>query len=299
VRVGLWALPALVVLGLAYLGVGLLAAARLSAPTREPEEATPADVGLDYREVHLQSTDGIELAAWWIPPGRLSRAVVLVPGIEGNRSDPHVLQTAVVYAGEGYGVLMLDLRGQGRSAGERVTMGYREPRDVLGALDWLHGRGYSPEHVVLHGFSMGGATVLRTAPGTGVAAVVEDSAYADLPRILRQRLPEVSGLPAFFTPGVFLAGRIFLGIDPWAVRPERSAHSLCEEGMPLLVIHSKDDEVVPYGHAIRIGNACPRAVVWTLEGYEHVGAYTHPEYRRRLLGFLKAHAFGAYRSPGT
>jgi fermentation-respiration switch protein FrsA (DUF1100 family) len=278
---------ALAILALGYLGVGLFVADRLSAPSHRPQELTPTDVRLDYREVSFKSTDGLELAGWWVPGNDPSRAVVLVSGIEGDKSDRHIVKTASVYAGAGYGVLMIDLRAQGRSEGERVTMGYKEVRDVRGALSWLNERGFVPGEVILHGFSLGGATVLRAAPESGVAAVVEESAYADLPLILRQQLPKASGLPSFFTPGIFLMGKLFLGIDPWAVRPEEDARRLCEEGVRLLIIHSKDDEAVTFEHAERIRNACPGAAFWKIEGYRHVEAYSHPRYRERLLNFLR------------
>ncbi len=277
----------LAVLVIGYLGVGLVVAAQLSAPSHQPQELTPTDVGLDYRQVSIRSTDGLELAGWWVPGNDPSPAVVLVPGIEGDKSDRHVIKTASVYAGAGYAVLMIDLRAQGRSEGERVSMGYKEVRDVRGALLWLNERGFASGEVVLHGFSLGGATVLRAAPQSGVAAVVEESAYSDLPLILRQQLPEVSGLPSFFTPAIFFMGKLFLGIDPWAVRPEEDARRLCEEGVRLLIIHSKDDEAVPFEHAERIRKACPEAAFWSIEGYRHVGAYAHPRYRERLLTFLR------------
>ena len=210
-KLALRALLVLAILLIGYLGVGLFVAAQLAAPSHQPQELTPTDVGLDYREVKIQSTDGLELAGWWVPGNDPSRAVVLVSGIEGDKSDRHVVETASVYAGAGYGVLMLDLRAQGGSEGKRVTMGYEEVRDVQGALYWLNERGFGPGEVVLHGFSLGGATVLRAAPESGVAAVVEESAYADLPLILRQQLPEVSGLPSFFTPDIFLMGKLFMG----------------------------------------------------------------------------------------
>jgi uncharacterized protein len=283
----LWVIIALTVLAIGYLGVGLFVADRLSAPSHQPQELNPTDVGLHYREVRIQSTDGLELAGWWVPGNGPSQAVVLVPGIEGDKSDRHVLKTASVYAGAGYGVLMIDLRAQGGSQGERVTMGYKEVRDVRGALLWLNERGFAPAEVVLHGFSLGGATVLRAAPQSGVAAVVEESAYSDLPLILRQQLPKVSGLPSFFTPGIFVMGKLVLGINPWAVRPEEDARRLCEEGVRLLIIHSKDDEAVPFEHAERIRKACPEAAFWKIEGYRHVGAYAHPRYRERLLNFLR------------
>ena len=132
---------------------------------------------------------------------------------------------------------------------------------------------------------------MRAAPESGVAAVVEESAYADLPLILRQQLPKVSGLPPFFTPGIFLMGRLFLGIDPWAVRPVEEARRLCEKGIPLLIIHPEDDEAVPFEHAEMIKKACPEAAFWKVEGYEHMGACAHPEYRQRLLSFLRTEVF--------
>jgi hypothetical protein len=63
----LWAPLVLAVLILGYLGVGLVVAARLSAPSHHLQELTPTDVGLNYREVGIQSTDGLELAGWWVP----------------------------------------------------------------------------------------------------------------------------------------------------------------------------------------------------------------------------------------
>jgi uncharacterized protein len=207
VKVVLWVILALAVLALGYLGVGLFVAVRLSAPSHQPQELTPTDVGLDYREVSFQSTDGLGLAGWWVPGNDPSRSVVLVSGIDGDKSDKHVVKTASVYAEAGYAVLMIDLRAQGGSEGERVTLGYKEVRDVRGALSWLDERGLAPREIVLHGFSLGGATVLRATPQSGVAAVVEESAYADLPLILRQQLPRVSGLPSFFVPGIFLMGK--------------------------------------------------------------------------------------------
>src|SRR5215213_2990711 len=257
VKLVLWVIIALTVLALGYLGVGVFVADRLSAPSHHPQELTPTDVGLDYREVSIHSTDGLELAGWWVPGNDPSRAVMLVPGIEGDKSDRHVLKTASVYAEAGHGVLMIDLRAQGRSEGERVTMGYKEVRDVRGALLWLNERGFAPGEVVLHGFSLGGAPVLRAAPQSGVAAVVEESAYADLPLILRQQLPKVSGLLSFFTPGIFLMGKLFLGIDPWAVRPEEDARRLCGEGIKLLIIHSKFQKAAS-GQAFLILSACSK-----------------------------------------
>ena len=284
----LWVSVVVVALAVAYLVVGYLVAARLSAPVRKPLEGTPADVGLRYREVGLKSGDGLSLRGWWIERAGSSRAAVLVHGWGGDRSSPHVLETALVYERAGFDVLIIDLRAHGESEGERVTVGYKEVRDVRGALSWLEERGYEPEDVVLHGWSMGGAAVVQAAAGSGVAAVVEEAGYADLLPLLRERIPEASGLPSFFNPGILLMGRLSLGIDPWAVRPEEEARQLSREGVPFMIIHSRDDGVIPFEHAEAFAAAYPGATLWELRGYGHVAAHTHPEYRERLLNFLDA-----------
>jgi fermentation-respiration switch protein FrsA (DUF1100 family) len=296
-RVLLWISVVAFGAAVAYLVIGYVVAARLSTPAHQPVERTPADVGLDYRDVGFRSTDGIPLKAWWIGKGGSSRAALLVHGFGGDKSDPHIVETARVYHRAGFNVLMLDLRANGESEGERVTLGYQEVRDVRAALSWLEGRGFDPPSVVLHGWSMGGATVVRAAPGTGVAAVVEEAGYADLPPLLREQLPEASGLPAFFNPGMFLMGKVFLDIDPWAVRPKEEARRLSEEGVPFMIIHSRDDDAIPFEHAESFAAAYPDAVFWELQGYDHVAAYTHPEYRERLVSFLDEVATSASKRP--
>ena len=297
-RVLLWASVVAAGAAVVYLIIGYVVAARLSSPVRQPVERTPAAVGLDYQEVAFRSADGLTLRGWWVK-ARSSRAALLVHGLSGDKSDPHIVETAPIYHRAGFNVLMLDLRANGESEGERVTLGYREVRDVRGALSWLESRGFDPPSVVLHGWSMGGATVVRAAPGSGVAAVVEEAGYADLPSLLRERLPEASGLPAFFNPGMFLMGKMFLDIDPWAVRPKEEAQQLSEEGVPFMIIHSRDDDAIPFEHAESFAAAYPDAVFWELQGYDHVAAYTHPEYRTRLLNFLdEAATSGRLRGSG-
>lgn len=72
------------------------------------------------------------------------------------------------------------------------------------------------------------------------------------------------------------------------MRPSEDAALLREEGVPLFVIHSTDDNVVPLEHAKLFKRAYPDATFWKLEGVGHVEAYTHREYRENLLTFLES-----------
>jgi pimeloyl-ACP methyl ester carboxylesterase len=278
----------LITLSLGYFGVGLLVVLWMTSPSRKSPEATPASVGLGYREVEFLSTDGVRLSAWWVSAEGSSLATVLVPGWGGYKFGENLLQTLPVYHDAGYSVLLMDLRAQGESDGTRRTFGYREVRDVRGALAWLQGQGYALEQVVLHGWSMGGATALRAAPGTGVAAVVEEAGYADLPILLKGEIPEFVRFGRPLRPAILLAGRLFPDFDPWDVVPKKDAAELSVEGVPLFIIHSIEDDIVPYEQASILAAAYPEARVWKLEGYGHVEAYEHPEYAQRLRAFLDA-----------
>ncbi|CAN5861453.1 alpha/beta hydrolase [soil metagenome] len=276
----------LVVLLSGYLGVGWLVVLWMTGPKRRSPWATPASVGLEYKEVEIHTTDGVRLMCWWVPAEDSARVAVLVPGWGGYKFEDHLLQTLPVYQAAAYNVLLLDLRGQGESEGKRRTLGYREVRDVQGALAWLQRTGYALDRVVLHGWSMGGAIALRAAPGAGVAAVVEEAGYGDLPLLLKRKLPEFVRLGRILEPAVLLAGKLFPDFDPWDVVPKREATKLSDESVPLFIIHSTDDEGVPFEQAMILAAAYPGANIWKLEGYGHVEAYEHPEYARRLRAFL-------------
>lgn len=108
---------------------------------------------------------------------------------------------------------------------------------MRGALARLGEKGFEPGEVVLHGWSTRRATDVHSGPGAGVAAIIEEAGNADLPMLLRDRIPEVSGLPHFFVPGIFLAARLFLGLVPHAKRPVEVVAYPREERVPLFVIH--------------------------------------------------------------
>ena len=257
----------------------------ISIDPETPESV--AGYGLEHRSVTIRSMDGLDLSAWWIPVVGSPRTVVLVHAWGENKRHPYVSATARFYNQAGFNVLALDLRGQGDSEGHRPTAGYQEVRDVRGALRWLEGRGIKPEDTVLHGWSTGAATVIRAAPGTGVGAVVEEAGYADLPLLLCNMIPGGYGPPNLLAHMAFQVSKLFdVDFDPWALRPEKDAARLHEEGVAMFIIHSPDDRVVPFEHARLLAAANPDAAFWKVEDSRHIAAYTHPDYRKLLLGFL-------------
>ncbi|HEV8143243.1 MAG TPA: hypothetical protein VGQ77_10310, partial [Methylomirabilota bacterium] len=96
----------------------------------------------------------------------------------------------------GYSVLLFDLRGHGESSGTRYTLGIEEPRDIVAAI----------------------------------GPVVTDSAFADADRVVSESATKYTDLPSWFTPGIVLMSRVFLGLDISQVNPARVV-AACEHVM--------------------------------------------------------------------
>lgn len=278
-----------------YAGLSGYMALTLTRPDRLPFERSPEEYGLAYEPVVFPSRiDGLLMDGWLLPAaGSTKRPVVMVHGRGSDRqreAGGRILEIARTLVRDGRTVLMFDLRGSGRSAGEHFTLGAEEVRDVGGAVDFLEERGLAPEGVSLLGFSMGASTsMLLAASEPRVSAVAEDSGYAELGDVLEDQVPKASGLPGFFTPGVVLGARLLIGVDAYTVRPVESVRLLAARGVPLLVIHGEADTTVPVTHGHRLASAYgPEVESYFVPGAEHVLAYqTDPAvYLSRLLAFL-------------
>jgi pimeloyl-ACP methyl ester carboxylesterase len=270
----------------------------LTRPERQPFRFSPEQYGLSYESVSFPSrVDAIQLDGWLLglpqagAPARRPVVAVHGKGVDRTReAHDHMLEIAGHLVRHGYPVLLFDLRGSGRSGGERFTLGAQEVRDVGGAIDFLYSRGLTNDGVDLLGYSMGAATAMMLAPNEPlVRALVEDSGYAELGDLLDERVPKESGLPPFFTPGMVFMARTLVGMDMYAIRPVDIIPALAARGTPLLVIHGDADQSVPSSHARRIMAAYgPRAESLFLPSAGHVRSYeVDPDtYVTRLTAFF-------------
>jgi pimeloyl-ACP methyl ester carboxylesterase len=295
-----------VALAAAYLAICAYVMLAVTKPERRPFTRFPEQYGLAYQPVSFPSQiDHLALDGWLLPAATGAPAKCPVVVVHGRGSDRQreaqatelsapaegrTLEIAAHLVAQGHAVLLFDLRGSGRSGGERFTLGVKEVRDVRGAVDWLERRGLTPDGVALLGYSMGASASLMAAGGDPrVRAVVDDSGYAALGEILDRHVPRETGLPAFFTPGVVFAGRPLLGVDAYTVRPVDAVPALRARGARLLVIHGDADAVIPQRHGRLIAAAYgPGAQTWWVSGAPHVGSYVRQpgDYLARLTTFL-------------
>jgi len=275
-----------------WLGVGFVAADRLTVPQRRFDAALhPGTFGASYRDVALATRDGLALAAWHLPVPGSDAAVVLVHGHEASRTwefGGRFPELAATLQANGYHVVMLDLRGHGASGGERFSFGHLERRDVAAAVDFLLGEGVPPGQVGVLGVSMGAATAIgAAADDPRIGALWADAGYADIAPILEARWPGASGLPMLFLSGTRLAHRLRFGFDLGGVRPEVEIVRVLPR--PIQLVHGTADTTVPYEHGLRLA-AASGADLWTLPGVAHADAYAADPatYAARVVEFFDA-----------
>lgn len=253
------------------------------------------NVGANWREVSFSSrSENLTLKGWlFTAPQPSGRSVVFVPSWTATRINGQYGGLAHDLLAHGYDVLMFDGRASGESDGDHFTFGNKEQNDVLGAYDFMRTQGYNPHQMTFFGLSMGGAAVLLASPQIpDVAALVTDSAFAELRPILDRQASNYSHLPAFLAGPLMLAAPLF-GVNP-DLRPVDAVNA--QPNRAFLFFHGASDSLVPVAqaHELRAASTNSASDLIIVPGAEHTAAYpTNPAaYEARLYQFLD-HEMGA------
>jgi uncharacterized protein len=155
------------------------------AHVARPLQTIP-DIGAQHEDVTLRTSDGLKLAGLYVP-SRNGAAVIVFPGRIGPQKHARML------ARHGYGVLLLDRRGEGASEGDPNALGWDFDKDIAAGVRFLKGRpDVDPERIGGLGLSVGGEMLLQTAAGDhDLAAVVSEGAGA---RMLSEELSDLHGV---------------------------------------------------------------------------------------------------------
>lgn len=218
---------------------------------------TPADLGLAFQELRLQTADGTVIHGWYVPPppGGSGYSVLHLHGNAGNIS--HRLAWLPILQRAGVGALLLEYRGYGQSEGAPSEDGLH--LDAQAGWDWLRGeRGLPAERILLFGESLGGAVAARLATEVDAAGLVLFSAFTSVPDIAAHHyrwLPVRQLARLWFPTGDYLAST----------------------RMPVLLMHSPDDEIVPFAHAHALLQAAPEPRFFIQTTGDHNGGFLQSE----------------------
>ena len=251
-----------------------------------------------HQDVYLKSIDQLKLHAVYLraekPAADGHRYAVLVHGIHDNCESMGIY--ARQYADLGVHVLLPDLRGYGKSEGNYTGFGYDDRLDIIEWIYWLL-RQDEKAQILLHGVSMGAATVLMTAGEhlpDAVKGVISDSAYSDLKDEFAHvyASSEKSLLPFPIAYELLrVQTRTRAGFDLNDVCPQEA---VARADVPILYLHGDADRLIPVSMATKLYEETgSRRHLATFMGADHIrGVVTDPEkYREQVLDFCRETAF--------
>jgi len=251
-------------------------------PPKIVSTVTPKELGLAYEEVRFKAIDGGTLSGWFIPSkdARLdAKTIVLLHGYPADKGD---ILPSLAFLNERYNLFLFDFRYLGQSEGLYSTAGAKETDDLASAIEYLKSRGV--EEVGVWGFSMGGAVALMSIKKIPeIKAVVSEASYANLGLMAR----ELYHLPLLDYPLAWLTGvwaKLFIGVNIDKISP---ADAVKNTKIPILLIHSKNDDVIPFKNAMLIEEALknnPRAELWFQENFVH-GQFDQV-YQKKIMKFF-------------
>jgi len=251
-------------------------------PPRIAIPLAPGDYGLAPEAVSIAAEDGVSLSGWLLlRPG--APAIVFLHGYPADKRDMLPLAAAL---SPRFTTLLMDLRSFGQSGGHATTLGLRERRDLARVLDFLAARGISRAGVF--GFSLGGAVALMTAAeDPRIAAVVAYAPFADLETLGHELYAWMGPLRYPLVRLITLWGQLFLGGDLTRPSPLSAARAL---SAPVLLVHSREDEQIPFRHAERLREALranPRAEFHFTDRGRH--GELPPDFTARVGRFFAVH----------
>ena len=223
----------------------------------------PGALGLPFEEARITTEDGVALHGWFLPGG--PDAVLVSHGNAGSIAGR--LAHAEAFLGMGRSVLLYDYRGYGRSEGRPGEEGTY--RDAVAAFDWLVARGFAPGQITAYGESLGAAVTVELARRREPGRLVLEHAFLSVPEIGARVYP---WLP------VRLLSRI--RYDSLAAAPELR--------LPVLVVHSPGDDLVPIAHGRQLHEALPgpKQFLETGGGHNDGGFLQRAEWREAVRRFL-------------
>ncbi len=243
-----------------------------------------AQAGEGFRGAEIQSVEGLALRAWYLPADEPTRRwAICVHGFQDDHTSMGIFGKH--YHEAGWNILLPDQRGYGESEGDHVGWGYEERLDLVRWISWVIHRDADAE-ILLHGVSMGAATVLMATGGAlpgNVKAAISDCSYTDIETEMRHVActvkpgsPQLEGVPSRALVVLLRrAARKRTGFDLRSASPVQAVE---RSTTPTLFIHGTADDFVPTYMMPKLFRAaqCPKSFLWVPNAKHAVEAAVDP-----------------------
>lgn len=199
--------------------------------------ATPEDIGLGYEDVQFVTRDSIRLHGWFVVNENAKGTLLFFHGNAGNIS--HRLESIAIFHELGLNVFIIDYRGYGQSEGRVTERGTY--RDAEAAWEYLtENRGIAANQLIIFGRSLGASIAAWLTGKHTPAALILESGFSSVPSMAKRIYP--------FLPVHWLASFKY-----------NTRHYVENISCPVLVAHSKNDEVIPFAEGLKVFDAAPEA----------------------------------------
>lgn len=229
-----------------------------------------------HETVSIEAFDGLRLQATYFPPSENGKKRLVI-GFHGYTGEgiTNFQGLSDYYLKKGFGMLLPDARAHGASEGNYVGFGCLDRRDALKWIDWAIQKAGEDTEILLHGISMGGATVLMTgslAVPKQVKGIISDCAFTSPKEVFTHVLKSMYHMPAFpIIPAADFLNRKLAGygMDDCNARRE-----VAKAKLPILFIHGSEDTFVPASMCKELYENCV-SKKWKLivEGAAHAESY--------------------------
>ncbi|MEJ2178944.1 MAG: alpha/beta hydrolase [Gammaproteobacteria bacterium] len=239
-------------------------------PTKELSDS-PGNWGMQYEDVVLHTADGIQLHGWFIAKQNAKKTLLFFHGNAGNIS--HRGQSIEIFYNLGLNVFIIDYRGYGQSKGEPSENGLYE--DARTAWNYLtETKGVSKDNIILFGRSLGGVVAAKLGSEVNTDSVILESTFSSARDMASELFP--------------LLSHIIL------LRFKFDTQGYVKQIMdPVLVIHSPEDEIIPYSLGRKVFDAAnqPKQLL-EIQGDHNSGfLQSQPQYRKKIDEFLSRDQF--------
>ncbi|TRZ49063.1 MAG: alpha/beta hydrolase [Dehalococcoidia bacterium] len=229
--------------------------------------STPSAVGLDYKEVYFNTSDGKKIHTWFVPNDEADYTILFSHGNAGNIG--HRLDKIKILHDIGLNVLIYDYRGYGKSQGTPSEQGMY--KDVYAAYDYLvNEMGISHDSLILYGESIGGAVAIELAHHRPVGALITEEAFTSVKDMVQMAFPLIP---------YFIFSSRFDNLP-------KIGNIKCEK----LIIHSIDDEIIPFSQGNRLFNTAsePKKFLKLRGGHNTAFWDSIVEYKEGIRSFVES-----------
>lgn len=227
-----------------------------------------------HEDVWLVSHDGLKLHATWFPQGEKEKVVICFHGYTSQGMKDYIGLSGY-YLKQGYSMLLVDERAHGESEGTYIGFGCLDRLDAMLWIRWAVKTCGKEVQILLHGTSMGGATVLMTSGlelPQQVKGIISDCGFTSPREVFTHVLKHMIHLPAF--PMIQLADRLNRKRAGYGLDQCNAAVEVRKAKVPILLIHGSADTFVPCSMCDTIYENCgsPKQKL-IVEGAAHAESY--------------------------